>query len=191
MRERLDCHSRFLESQLAGLEARVKEVGESRAVVPALPPHKRESSGRQRGGGGTSPTLPLSAQHKRPVATATAATTTTAPSVASYSGAAIGKQKLSQVAPNNRPATARAPPAVAVAPQVSPAVTATAVIAANTKLASASNTPRLSQATAAAATATKPTATGAVAPVSLAVGVAAAPRPTVPAPTAASTTKTA
>jgi len=43
MRERLDCHSRFLESQLAGLESVVKEVGESKVVVPALPPHKRDS----------------------------------------------------------------------------------------------------------------------------------------------------
>jgi hypothetical protein len=51
MRERLDCHSRFLEYQLAGLEARVKEVGESKVVVPALPPHKRDSSTRHRGGG--------------------------------------------------------------------------------------------------------------------------------------------
>jgi len=38
MRERLDEHSRFLESQLAGLEALVKENGESDVVVPVLPP---------------------------------------------------------------------------------------------------------------------------------------------------------
>ena len=61
MRERLDCHSRFLEFQLAGLEARIKEVGESKIVVPAMPPHKRDSSSRHRGGGGsvlpTSPSL--------------------------------------------------------------------------------------------------------------------------------------
>jgi hypothetical protein len=37
MRERLDCHSRFLESQLAGLEGLVKKVGESNVIVPALP----------------------------------------------------------------------------------------------------------------------------------------------------------
>ncbi|OEU17385.1 hypothetical protein FRACYDRAFT_237802 [Fragilariopsis cylindrus CCMP1102] len=37
MRERLDCHSRFLESQLAGLEGLVMKVGESNVVVPALP----------------------------------------------------------------------------------------------------------------------------------------------------------
>eukprot|EP00980_Cylindrotheca_fusiformis_P027804 scaffold22560_cov135-Cylindrotheca_fusiformis.AAC.15 len=37
MRERLDEHSRFLESQLAGLEAIIKEKGESDAVVPPLP----------------------------------------------------------------------------------------------------------------------------------------------------------
>lgn len=56
MRERLDCHSRFLEYQLAGLESRVKEVGESKVIVPAMPPHKRDSSTRQRGsGGGVSP----------------------------------------------------------------------------------------------------------------------------------------
>jgi hypothetical protein len=34
MRERLDEHSRFLESQLAGLEALVQERGESDLVVP-------------------------------------------------------------------------------------------------------------------------------------------------------------
>jgi len=51
MRERLDCHSRFLEYQLAGLEARVKEVGESKIVVPAMPVHKRDPSSRHRGGG--------------------------------------------------------------------------------------------------------------------------------------------
>lgn len=37
MRERLDDHSRFLEAQLAGLEALVKEKGESDVVVPAVP----------------------------------------------------------------------------------------------------------------------------------------------------------
>lgn len=36
MRERLDDHSRFLESQLAGLEALVKEKGEINVVVPAI-----------------------------------------------------------------------------------------------------------------------------------------------------------
>jgi hypothetical protein len=35
MRERLDDHSRFLEAQLAGLEALVKEKGESDVTVPA------------------------------------------------------------------------------------------------------------------------------------------------------------
>lgn len=35
MRERLDEHSRFLESQLAGLEALVKEKGEWNGKVPA------------------------------------------------------------------------------------------------------------------------------------------------------------
>jgi hypothetical protein len=38
MRERLDEHSRFLESQLAGLEALVKEKGETDMVVPMAPP---------------------------------------------------------------------------------------------------------------------------------------------------------
>lgn len=38
MRERLDEHSRFLESQLAGLEALVLEHGESDVVVPLAPP---------------------------------------------------------------------------------------------------------------------------------------------------------
>jgi hypothetical protein len=37
MRERLDEHSNFLESQLAGLEAAVRERGELDIVVPALP----------------------------------------------------------------------------------------------------------------------------------------------------------
>jgi hypothetical protein len=37
MKERLDEHSRFLESQLAGLEAIVREKGESDVVVPPLP----------------------------------------------------------------------------------------------------------------------------------------------------------
>jgi hypothetical protein len=36
MRERLDEHSRFLEEQLAGLEALVKEKGETDVVVPAV-----------------------------------------------------------------------------------------------------------------------------------------------------------
>ena len=36
MRERLDCHSRYLEAQIAGLEALVKERGESDVVVPPL-----------------------------------------------------------------------------------------------------------------------------------------------------------
>jgi hypothetical protein len=38
MRERLDDHSRFLESQLAGLESLVLEHGESDLVVPLAPP---------------------------------------------------------------------------------------------------------------------------------------------------------
>jgi hypothetical protein len=37
MRERLDCHSRYLEAQLAGLEMLVKEKGETNMVVPPLP----------------------------------------------------------------------------------------------------------------------------------------------------------
>jgi hypothetical protein len=37
MRERLDEHSRYLEAQLAGLEALVKTKGESDVVVPLLP----------------------------------------------------------------------------------------------------------------------------------------------------------
>uniref|UniRef100_A0A7S0F833 PHD-type domain-containing protein n=1 Tax=Pseudo-nitzschia arenysensis TaxID=697910 RepID=A0A7S0F833_9STRA len=63
MRERLDCHSRFLEYQLAGLEARIKEVGETKIVVPAMPPHKRDSNARNRGiGGGISPVPPSSSK---------------------------------------------------------------------------------------------------------------------------------
>ena len=37
MRERLDEHSKFLESQLAGLESLVAERGESDVIVPAMP----------------------------------------------------------------------------------------------------------------------------------------------------------
>ncbi|KAG7347823.1 PHD-finger domain containing protein [Nitzschia inconspicua] len=37
MRERLDCHSRYLESQIAGLEMLVIEKGETDVVVPPLP----------------------------------------------------------------------------------------------------------------------------------------------------------
>jgi hypothetical protein len=37
MRERLDCHSRYLESQIAGLEALVQDRGETDVVVPPLP----------------------------------------------------------------------------------------------------------------------------------------------------------
>jgi len=40
MRERLDEHSRYLESQLAGLEALVAEKGESMVRVPPVPPRK-------------------------------------------------------------------------------------------------------------------------------------------------------
>jgi len=64
MRERLDCHSRFLEYQLAGLEARIKEVGESKIVVPPIPPHKRDSSSRNRGGGGSVSPVPLPSNKK-------------------------------------------------------------------------------------------------------------------------------
>jgi hypothetical protein len=46
MRERLDDHSRFLELQLAGLEALVKDRGESNVTVPLAPP----SPGRTREG---------------------------------------------------------------------------------------------------------------------------------------------
>ena len=38
MRERMDEHSRFLESQLAGLEGLVKEKGEWNGKVPAAKP---------------------------------------------------------------------------------------------------------------------------------------------------------
>lgn len=43
MRERLDEHSRFLESQLAGLEALVLQRGESNVVVPLAPPSPERS----------------------------------------------------------------------------------------------------------------------------------------------------
>mmetsp|Transcript_54722 Transcript_54722/g.62073 ORF Transcript_54722/g.62073 Transcript_54722/m.62073 type:complete len:580 (-) Transcript_54722:148-1887(-) len=42
MREQLDCHSRFLESQLAGLESLVQKVGESTMIVPALPDTRQQ-----------------------------------------------------------------------------------------------------------------------------------------------------
>lgn len=73
MRERLDCHSRFLEYQLAGLEARVKEVGESKIVVPPMPLHKRDSSSRHRGAvGRVSPTPPV--VNKKPASNGIAST---------------------------------------------------------------------------------------------------------------------
>ena len=48
MRERLDCHSRYIESQIAGLEMLVKERGETDVVVPPLP---ESSDGHARSGG--------------------------------------------------------------------------------------------------------------------------------------------
>ncbi|GKY95162.1 hypothetical protein MPSEU_000479700 [Mayamaea pseudoterrestris] len=45
MRERLDDHARFLETQLAGLESAVQEKGESNIVVPAAPVSE-ETTGR-------------------------------------------------------------------------------------------------------------------------------------------------
>jgi len=42
MVERLEDHSRFLESQLAGLEALVQEKGELDIVVPAMPEGETE-----------------------------------------------------------------------------------------------------------------------------------------------------
>ena len=49
MRERLDCHSRFLEYQLAGLESKVKAVGESNVKVPvALPQSHKQQQSQQR-----------------------------------------------------------------------------------------------------------------------------------------------
>ena len=44
MRERLDEHSRYLEAQLAGLEALVEENGEIDVVVPQLPERTQESN---------------------------------------------------------------------------------------------------------------------------------------------------
>jgi hypothetical protein len=43
MRERMDEHSRFLEAQLAGLEALVKEKGEWTGKVPAAAKSKADS----------------------------------------------------------------------------------------------------------------------------------------------------
>jgi hypothetical protein len=51
MRERLDCHSRYLESQIAGLEMLVQERGETDVVVPPLP-DGNETTGR---GDGSTP----------------------------------------------------------------------------------------------------------------------------------------
>jgi len=86
MRERLDCHSRFLEYQLAGLEARVKEVGESKIVVPAMPVHKRDPSSRHRGGGssGTGGVSPLPASMNKK--TTPGGSTTKAPTNSQISG---------------------------------------------------------------------------------------------------------
>lgn len=44
MRERLDEHSRYLESQLAGLENLVQERGESDVVVPPMPEQDQEEA---------------------------------------------------------------------------------------------------------------------------------------------------
>ena len=43
MRERLDEHSRYLEAQLAGLEALVEEKGEIDVVVPRLPERTQDT----------------------------------------------------------------------------------------------------------------------------------------------------
>lgn len=45
MRERMDEHSRFLESQLAGLEALVKEKGEINVKVPTSRAAKEKELG--------------------------------------------------------------------------------------------------------------------------------------------------
>lgn len=45
MRERLDDHSVFLQSQLAELEALVQERGESDIIVPAMPEGENEGGG--------------------------------------------------------------------------------------------------------------------------------------------------
>lgn len=50
MRERLDEHSRFLESQLAGLEALVKEKGELDITVPPMPDRKDDRARLDTGG---------------------------------------------------------------------------------------------------------------------------------------------
>ena len=42
MRERLEEHSLFLQSQLAGLEALVQERGELDIVVPAMPEGEKD-----------------------------------------------------------------------------------------------------------------------------------------------------
>jgi hypothetical protein len=66
MRERLDEHSRFLESQLAGLEAIIREKGESDVVVPPLP--ERPDSKPQPSGSHSSPALgPVSPPSAAPV----------------------------------------------------------------------------------------------------------------------------
>jgi len=44
MRERLDEHSRHLESQLAGLESLVQERGESDVIVPPMPEPELEEN---------------------------------------------------------------------------------------------------------------------------------------------------
>jgi hypothetical protein len=90
MRERLDCHSRFLEYQLAGLEARVKDVGESKVVVPALPPHKRDSSTRHRGGV-SPPPFPM---NRRPTALGGSSSTTAKVPVAAQSLGNTNKSPL-------------------------------------------------------------------------------------------------
>jgi hypothetical protein len=75
MRERLDEHSRFLESQLAGLEALVREKGESDVVVPVLPERQEAKPPPQ-----TSPTpAPAPAPVSLPPPTTTPAAAVPAP----------------------------------------------------------------------------------------------------------------
>lgn len=105
MRERLDCHSRFLEYQLAGLEARVKEVGESKIVVPPMPLHKRDSSSRHRGAAGrVSPTPPVVNKKSASIGVTSTNKATVKPVDSQTPGGSVTKTNVGSAAKKIQPA---------------------------------------------------------------------------------------
>ena len=139
MRERLDCHSRFLEYQLAGLEARVKEVGESKIVVPPMPLHKRDSSSRHRGAAGrVSPTPHVVNKKSASIGVASTNKAVVKPIVDSQTpGGSLTKTNVGNAAKKIQPAKSTEapkrtnPPPVPAAPK--PMVTQPLALASKTK----------------------------------------------------------